>query len=350
MINKEEFLSKHLITDEEFESSHLSWEKLVAIYTHFESVKYKLAPIGNSFGDIIGKLNKVYIVSMRIKDGERLIAKIIRYVSAQKITSDINEKNYFEYINDLIGVRVIYNFKSEWLSIHKEIMNNFRHKLVGKAIIYHLYDDVKDFESYKNSKEFELKSHELGYRSVNYTIESDLLFPKCKVDVQLMTMYEAAWNNIFDNIKLRRDADIPIVNYFLKVLRDMSNTADNLASQISFIRDSVLNENDSVNTYNFMFHTSQRANPDEYSTLNIKELISQSRTDIAISVLLDKLKNDAENLNFIVSISSRFKSMISQVISGTIGHGEMSIETQKINQGLLELIDKIDTKNKRKNA
>lgn len=145
---------------------------------------------------------------------DSLLEKVItkRYKSLRNKKSGyakIDGTNYQDIITDLIGVRVILNFRGNWKEIHEEILNEFPYPKVlcendkdkertlphsGKdrmaqvpKVYYAKGDDIKEYVDYDLTTQL----HEKGYRSIHYVIG----YRNVYIELQVRTIYDEAWSD-----------------------------------------------------------------------------------------------------------------------------------------------------------
>lgn len=90
MISFEEFKEKFRLTDEQFETAGVTWEDLSIIYRNYEDRKPDLEKILDSFMSdyfsyptIRNQGLRIHSIRSRVKDGEHLIDKIVRFCILQ---------------------------------------------------------------------------------------------------------------------------------------------------------------------------------------------------------------------------------------------------------------------------
>jgi len=338
MIERYELLNKINLSIEEFNSLRVDWEQLERILAHYQNSMKNLQLIIDSFSSLMLKFENIQFISSRIKDPERLLAKIIRHIKSNKIKSDINENNYNEIIRDIIGIRIVYTFKSDWLRIHNSIIQNFKHKIVCKPIIFYNISNKHEYESLHNLDEFELKTHKFGYRSINYCLYSDLLNVRYRIDLQMMSIFENGWNCVFDRIKNFKGETDPLLTSYIKILKDLSENSDNLASNILFNKEA--NENAEQVHYE-MKHKNESY---EVSADLIKQLLADNKIGEAIGKLMNYLKNKSNknnHYNNLIILSSQFKDIQNQITVSMVDFDTANQCNSKIINSLLQIIDDI---------
>ena len=129
MIDKKEFLTKYNIEESELEASALSWDELTAICEDYIQREEKLRNIGKDFvNDYLYDIEKAGIHSYRyrIKAPGHLLEKIIRKRCEHfERFEKIDRSNYYKYLTDLIGIRVFFLYREDWIYFHKYITSVF---------------------------------------------------------------------------------------------------------------------------------------------------------------------------------------------------------------------------------
>ena len=129
MIDRDEFLKSYNIEQEDFEAADMPWEELAAIYEDYQAMEGKLRNIGKDFVyDYLYDIERAGIHSYRYrtKDPGHLLEKIIRKrVEHFERFKDINRTNYHKYVTDLIGIRVFFLYREDWIHFHNYITSVF---------------------------------------------------------------------------------------------------------------------------------------------------------------------------------------------------------------------------------
>jgi hypothetical protein len=208
--------------------------------------------------------------------------------------------------------------------------------MVDKPIIYFNISNIDEYESLPNKEEFVLKSHRLGYRSINYSLFSDLLNRKYKVDLQIMPVFESAWNCVFDRIKNFKNETDPLITSYVKILKDLSDNSDNLASNILFNKEAnenILHHQDKKET---------KKSADEISGVILKHLLAKNNIAEVIEKLMIYLKKvNNKHLNNLIIISSQFNDIKNQITVSMIDFETVNQYNSKIINSLLKIIDEV---------
>lgn len=135
----EEFLKQHKLENkvrdldayDRKEGNEPKTKKIcLEVYSKYDEIKQPLERIKKQLLDEVGKIEQVHLQSGRVKKKISLIEKIIRkrheYIASQ--TSDyarLNSENYTDIITDLVGIRLIVNYRGKWQDIHKIVLDQF---------------------------------------------------------------------------------------------------------------------------------------------------------------------------------------------------------------------------------
>ena len=145
MIDKGEFLKRYNMTEADFQAAKISWRELKAIYQDYCKIEGKLREIGKDFVDeYLYDIERAGIHSYRyrIKEPGHLLEKIIRKRDEQEGKfAKIDRHNYHKYITDLIGIRVFFLYREDWIHFHSYITTVFE----NNPDLY-IKDRIEDFD------------------------------------------------------------------------------------------------------------------------------------------------------------------------------------------------------------
>ncbi|MED3669602.1 MULTISPECIES: hypothetical protein [Bacillus] len=230
--NREKFLKKYRIKEEEFEDTGLDWSTLKEIYDDYLGSFNLLKSTGETIAGILRTHPNVHSVRMRIKDPEHLIEKLIRKSKNKEFSFNIND--YKEKITDLIGLRVLHLSKGDAYLIDPFIKKNWDlHEPV--TIYYRKGDFSKEdiaTEELEDIQNFVLKEHPAGYRSWHYLIETNLTKERYIAEIQVRTIFEEGWSEIDHWLRYPYNLDDEILNNQLMVLNRLAGSADEMVNSI----------------------------------------------------------------------------------------------------------------------
>jgi len=198
------------------------------IYDDYANWKKNLEDIRSLLLKEIEDFAGVHLQTSRIKKMDSLIVKVItkRYENLRNKKSDysrISGDNYKDIITDLIGLRLIINYRGKWTTIHKKLIEHFPYdesqryypamKLLSHPEVYP--NDINGIQVevpkayYAEGdcialyKEYGLdpKIHKMGYRSIHYTVSYKGVY----IEIQVRTIYDEAWSDCDHSYVYKQD-------------------------------------------------------------------------------------------------------------------------------------------------
>ena len=156
---------------------------------HFDNVAKNL------LAEIKG-FEKVHSVKYRVKDLSSLCKKILKKEKKEQ-RKVITEENLPKEISDIMGLRILYLYPSDFPVLHRQIMSSFGSEQVGAVCVNHrVGDDLSFFKNVLGEKDSTY--YEGIYRSVHYNIwVSTPGNKKWKAEIQVRTIFEEAWSEMY---------------------------------------------------------------------------------------------------------------------------------------------------------
>lgn len=245
MMEKKEFLSTYNLTEDDLKKAHIEWVELEQIAKEYQKIEKHLRNIGKDFvNDYLYDIDKAGIHSYRYRTKEcgHLLEKVIRKKKENpEKFADLDYTNFYKYMTDLIGIRVFFLYREDWIHFHRYITHTFE----NNPNIY-VEDRIADFDGdinhyyiaerpkvYKrpgdsriyDAREIEIKSDGI-YRSLHYIIK----YKGYYVEIQGRTLFEEGWSEIDHDIVYPYHQDDEMLKDFSKLLNRLSGMADEMSS------------------------------------------------------------------------------------------------------------------------
>ena len=251
------FLRKYRIEQEDFDAAGVSWEELTAIADHYATIEGKLREIGKDFVDkYLYDIEKAGIHSYRYrtKAPGHLLEKIIRKKKEQpEKFAQLGVDNYWKYVTDLIGIRVFFLYREDWIYFHKYITTVFENDpsiyvkdrgrdfdedpshcyIAERPKVYRRNGDTRIYDE----KLIDIKSDGI-YRSLHYIIK----YKGYYVEIQGRTLFEEGWSEIDHDIVYPYYQDDEMLSDFSTLLNRLAGMADEMSSYFRRIKQQYFRE------------------------------------------------------------------------------------------------------------
>lgn len=247
-LQKEEFLKKYAITEEQFEEADLSWEEICGIAEDYEGRLEHLYVVRDQFlRELIENKEEqtgLHSYRSRIKSPEHLVEKIIRRRIENYLKyKDLNKDNYLKFVTDTIGFRGLLLYREDWVIFHKYLLSRFEDRPE-----WYVHDCLKDFDEKRDGYMVEapkvhMRPGDFGdiyadwiasdniydqkyYRSVHYILK----YRGTYLEIQVRTLFEEGWGEIDHHILYPYKKQDPMLTEFSELLNRLAGMGDEMAS------------------------------------------------------------------------------------------------------------------------
>jgi len=223
----------------------LEQQEQLLILEEYKKIDGLLHDISKDFIDeYLYEIDKAGIHSYRYrtKDPEHLLEKILRKQreNPEKFAG-IDHTNFHKFITDLIGIRVFFLYREDWIHFHKYITSRFENNpelyVVDRLADfdedvnhYYIAERPKVYKRAGDSKIYDENEIEIItggiYRSLHYIIK----YRGYYVEIQGRTLFEEGWSEIDHDIVYPHNQDDEMLTDFSGLLNRLSGIADEMSS------------------------------------------------------------------------------------------------------------------------
>ena len=253
-MKKEEFLSKYNIAAEDFEKAAIEWAELEAIAAEHQKIEDQLRDIGKDFIDeYLYDIERAGIHSYRYhtKAPDHLLEKIIRKRrEAPETFAELDHTNFYKYVTDLIGIRVFFLYREDWIHFHRYLTGRFENDPANyikdrlrdfdeDTTHYYLAERPKVYKRGGDSKIYDETEIDIItgtgeiYRSLHYVVK----YKGYYVEIQCRTLFEEGWSEIDHDIVYPYYQDDEMLKDYSSLLNRLSGLADEMSSYFRRIKD-----------------------------------------------------------------------------------------------------------------
>ena len=177
---------------------HLTLKTVQDIARSYAGLKEKYQRKAQELGNHISTFDAVHSTHTRIKSTASLIGKVLRKtIEGRSITPD----NYKLEITDLIGIRALHVFKSDYVKVHEQIFSTFHSMLVENV---HINLRIGDSEEIYQGVHDPVINRNQDYRSIHYLIKP-FDDDDAKAEIQVRTIFEEGWSEINHTLLYKKE-------------------------------------------------------------------------------------------------------------------------------------------------
>ena len=243
-MDKHKFLAEFNICEEDLLAANVTWEELALIEKDYRTLEDTMRELGKSFIDEYRyDIEKAGIHSYRYrtKDIWHLLEKVVRKKKENpEKFGQLDHTNYYKFVTDLIGIRVFFLYREDWIHFHHYITSRFENdpaQYIDNRLAdfdedpnhYYIAERPKAYKRTGDTKIY--NSSELDiittgiYRSLHYTIK----YKGYYVEIQGRTLFEEGWSEVDHDIVYKESDDEMLADYS-KLLNRLSGLADEMSS------------------------------------------------------------------------------------------------------------------------
>ena len=244
-MEQQAFLSEYGISEQDLTEANISWEELALIEEEYLKIEHTMRDLGKSFiDDYLYDIEKAGIHSYRYrtKEPEHLLEKIIRKrIERPEKYKHLDHTNFYKYVTDLIGIRVFFLYREDWIHFHRYITKRFENEPEQYVV-----DRLRDFDedqnhyyiaerpkAYKrtgdskiyNDDEIDIITDGI-YRSLHYIVK----YKGYYVEIQGRTLFEEGWSEVDHDIVYKEAQDDEMIRDYSGLLNRLSGLADEMSS------------------------------------------------------------------------------------------------------------------------
>ena len=251
-MNKAEFLSTYNLTETDLLEAKITWEELEMIAEEYQKIEKLMHDLGKDFIDeYLYEIEQAGIHSYRYRTKEpgHLLEKIIRKrKESMEKYGQLDHTNFYKYVTDLIGIRVFFLYREDWVHFHRYLTAKFEND-PEKYIVDRLNDFDEDPDHYYiaekpkvykrggdtkiyDGEEIDIITDGI-YRSLHYIVK----YKGYYVEIQGRTLFEEGWSEIDHDIVYPYYKDDEMLQDYSKLLNRLSGLADEMSSYFRKIRE-----------------------------------------------------------------------------------------------------------------
>jgi putative GTP pyrophosphokinase len=176
----------------------------------------------------------IHFLKYRTKDPDHLRNKLKRKMLEGKATGKIpvyDEKNLFQKINDLAGVRLIHLHTDQMKHIHAGLVDVISEQQYALAENPTANCWDPEYERIFKNLGISTKSRESMYTTVHYVVESNQR-TKITCEIQVRTLMDEVWGEVSHRVNYPEESTVEICKDQLKILARLTTGCTRLVDSI----------------------------------------------------------------------------------------------------------------------
>jgi len=174
----------------------------------------------------IKKFRGVHLIRSRVKSDLSICRKVLAYEETEgspRITKD----NFSEVLTDIVGVRAIYLYISDYYQIYEQIRDSYSAFYSEKPRIN--FRDNEELFAYNKILPL-CEQKQWKYRSIHYTLRIPMNNGKTvKAEIQTRTVFEEGWSEVNQRAYKNGIADTDPIGIISGVINRLVGTSNELA-------------------------------------------------------------------------------------------------------------------------
>ena len=244
-MDKIAFMTEYHLQESDFQAANITWEELLKIGAEYSKLEAHLRELGKSFIDeYLYDIETAGIHSYRYrtKEVDHLMEKVIRKKKEDpERFALLDHTNFHKYATDLIGIRVFFLYREDWIHFHRYITRRFEND-PGQYIKdrlrdfdedpahYYIAERPKAYKRTGDSKIYDSSEIDIItdgiYRSLHYIVK----YKGYYVEIQGRTLFEEGWGEVDHDIVYKDAEDDEMLQDYSKLLNRLSGLADEMSS------------------------------------------------------------------------------------------------------------------------
>ena len=244
-MDKNIFFETFNLSEADLAAANITWEELERIEEEYQQSERLLRDIGKSFIDeYLYDIETAGIHSYRYrtKDAAHLLEKVVRKKreNPEKFAA-LDHTNYHKMVTDLIGIRVFFLYREDWINFHRYItkrLENDPKQYIRDRLAdfdenpnhYYIAEYPKAYKRAGDSKIYDENEMEIVttgiYRSLHYIVK----YKGQYIEIQGRTLFEEGWSEVDHDIVYKEAEDDEMLKDYSKLLNRLSGLADEMSS------------------------------------------------------------------------------------------------------------------------